>query len=120
MEYYRSKGYAVSDVSMENRGYDVLCRRRDGILRVEVKGLKIMPSPQISHNEYLAAEFYKDRFVLFIVRVTNQGIEKYEIFDPVNNINFTEILRPVYIAKGFEIYKKTLFLAFIILLIGVS
>jgi len=105
MEYYRSKGYAVSDVSMENRGYDVLCKRRDGILRVEVKGLKVMPSPQLSHNEYLSAEFYKDSYVLFVVKITDRGNEKYEIFDPVNNLDFTEIQKPVYIAKGFETYQ---------------
>lgn len=75
MEYYISKGYTVSDVSMENRGYDVLCKRRDGILRVEVKGLKVMPNPQLSNNEYRAAEFYTDSFVLFIVKITDQGIK---------------------------------------------
>ena len=28
------------DVSQGNRGYDILCRKPDGVLRVEVKGLK--------------------------------------------------------------------------------
>ena len=102
MRYYREKGYTVSDVSGDNCGYDVLCRRNDGILRVEVKGLKVMPYPQLSHNEYLAAEFYRDSFVLFVVKITDEGLKRYEIFDPVNNIEFNKILRPVYVAKGFE------------------
>ena len=92
----------VLDVSADNCGYDVLCKRNDGILRVEVKGMKTMLYPQLSRNEYLAAEFYKDSFVLFVVKITNEGYEKYEIYDPINNIDFTEILRPIYIAKGFE------------------
>ncbi len=104
IQYYCEKGYTVSDVSAENCGYDVLCRRNDGILRVEVKGLRTMHYPQLSHNEYLAAEFYGDSFVLFVVKITEEGIKRYEIFDPVNNIEFTEILRPVYVAKGFEKY----------------
>jgi len=102
--YYQNKGYTVSDVSAENCGYDILCKRSDGILRVEVKGLKVMAYPQLSQNEYLAAQFYKDSFVLFVVKITEEGVERYEIFDPVNNIEFEEILRPVYIAKRFETF----------------
>jgi len=104
IRYYRSKGYTVSDVSAENCGYDILCKRSDGILRVEVKGLKAMTYPQLSQNEYHAAQFYKDNFVLFIVKITDRGVKRYEIFDPVNNIEFEEILRPVYIAKRFETF----------------
>lgn len=104
-DYYQSKGYAVSDISMQNRGYDLLCKRSDGILRVEVKGLKTMPRPQLSNNEYLTAEFYKESYILFIVRIKGQGYEMYEVANPVLNINFIEIQRPVYIAKDFEEFK---------------
>jgi hypothetical protein len=35
---YRSKGWSVSDVSSDNRGYDLICRQSSEELHVEVKG----------------------------------------------------------------------------------
>ena len=110
--YYESRRYLVEDVSTQNRGYDIECRRADGILRVEVKGLKAMVSPLMTFNEHRMAEFYRDSFVLFIVKIEGDRYRMYEIPDPVSNLNITEIVKPVYKVTGyddFQIYNEQTF-----------
>ncbi len=92
--YYESKEYTVQDVSAQNRGYDIECRRADAILRVEVKGLKTMMNPLMTWNEYRMAEFYKESFILFIVKIGKDGYSIYEIPNPVLKLDITEIMKP--------------------------
>ena len=51
------------------------------------------------------AEFYRDSFVLFIVKVNKIGLKTYAVPDPLINLNIIEILKPVYKATGFEKYE---------------
>jgi len=103
--YYESRGYAVEDVSTQNRGYDIECRRADGILRVEVKGLKAMVYPLMTWNEHRMAKFYRESFVLFVVKLEGDGYTMYEIPDPVSNLDITEIMKPVYRVTGYDAFK---------------
>jgi len=103
--HYESMGYAVEDVSNQNRGYDIECRRADGILRVEVKGLKTMVHPLMTWNEHRMAKFYRESFVLFVVKIEGDGYSMYEIPDPVSNLEITEITKPVYRVTGYEAFK---------------
>ena len=103
--YYESRGYAVDDVSTQNRGYDIECRRADGILRVEVKGLRTMVYPLMTWNEHRMAKFYRESFVLFVVKHEGDGYSMYEIPDPVSNLDITEIMKPVYRVTGYDSFK---------------
>ena len=103
--YYISRGYLVEDVSAQNRGYDIECRRADGVLRVEVKGLKVMVNPLLTENEHRMAEFYRNSFVLFVVKIKGDGYSMYAIPDPVSNLDITEIARPVYKVTGYNSFK---------------
>ncbi|MBA7493008.1 ATP-dependent RNA helicase DbpA [subsurface metagenome] len=103
--YYESKKYTVQDVSSQNRGYDIECRRADAILRVEVKGLKTMVNPLMTWNEYRMAEFYKESFVLFIVKIEEDGYSLYEISNPVLNLDITEFMKPVYKVTGYDAFE---------------
>ena len=103
--YYESRGYTADDVSTQNRGYDIECRRADGILRVEVKGLKTMVNPLMTYNEHRMAKFYRESFVLFIVKLKGDGYSKYAIPDPVSNLDITEIMKPVYRVAGYDVFK---------------
>lgn len=64
---YERFGYSVRDVSSENRGYDLLCRRRGDEIHAEVKGARAEGHRfVITANELKAWERDK-RFVLALV-----------------------------------------------------
>lgn len=64
---YEQRGYSVRDVSSENRGYDLLCRRKGDEKHVEVKGARAEGQRfVITANEYKAWKQDK-RFVLALV-----------------------------------------------------
>ncbi|MGF3499628.1 MAG: helicase-related protein, partial [Candidatus Methanosuratincola sp.] len=103
LEYYTQKGYDVKDVSRENRGYDLECASPNDILRVEVKGLRGGTSPVLTQNERSAAAFYRDSFVLFVVKEDVSGKRHiFEVTDPIRNLDLKEVPRPFYEAHGFN------------------
>ncbi|MBN1683206.1 DEAD/DEAH box helicase family protein [Candidatus Bathyarchaeota archaeon] len=104
-EYYQTKGYSVEDISQQNRGYDILCSRPDGVLRVEVKGIKGSPHPQLTQNEHRMAEFYRESFILFILKISGTSKNKFAVPDPIHNIEFIEFQKPVYQARNYEAFQ---------------
>lgn len=64
---YERFGYSVRDVSPENRGYDLLCRRRGDEKHVEVKGARAEGQRFVITANELAAWEQDKRFVLALV-----------------------------------------------------
>ena len=106
-EYYESQGYNVDDVHLDfYKGYDIECRRANSILRVEVKGLRGSRYPLMTPNEHSKAILYREGYVLFIVKMSDDGYSLYAIPDPVyNNVDIIEISKPVYQVKGYEDFQ---------------
>jgi len=106
-EYYESLGYTVNDVHTDfYLGYDIECKRANIILRVEVKGLKGSRFPLMTPNEHSKAALYRAGYVLFIVKIWDDGYSLYAVPDPVfNKVDITEISKPVYKVAGFEAFK---------------
>lgn len=106
IEYYESQGYLVDDIHEDlYKGYDIECTRADGILRVEVKGLKGSRYPLMTPNEHSKAMFYREGYVLFIVKIRDNGYSLYAILDPVYNVDMIEISRPIYQVRGYENFQ---------------
>ena len=59
----------------------------------------------MTENEHRMAEFYRDSFVLFIVKIEGDGYSMYAIPDPVYNLDITEIVKPVYKVTGYDSFK---------------
>ena len=92
------------DVSADGRGYDIeSVGENHETFYVEVKGFKREPvKVELTENEYYAASYYKDKYLLYIVphAIENyqrilQGLEPEEpiiISDPINNLkDFIEV-----------------------------
>jgi hypothetical protein len=105
IKYYSLQGYVVEDVSQQNRGYDILCKRIDGILRVEVKGLQYSPHPVMTQNEYRMAEFYQDNFILFILKVNEHNHRMYIVHNPLAHLDITLIDKPAYRVTGYDTFE---------------
>jgi len=103
-EYYKANGFAVEDVSRQNRGYDLECSRTDGILRVEVKGLRAAKYPELTQNEHRMAKFYSKNFILFVVEIYDP-VRRFAIPDPLMNLRVEEIMRPVYRVSSYESFQ---------------
>lgn len=103
-EYYASKDYAIQDISKQNRGYDLECSRVDGILRVEVKGLKVARYPELTQNEHRMAKFYGNNFILFVVELCEE-VRRFAIPNPLMNLKVEEIMKPVYRVSCYESFK---------------
>jgi hypothetical protein len=101
-KYFTERGYRVMDVSAENRGYDLECSREDGIIRVEVKGLRNWACPELTPNEGTVAEFYKESYILFIAREEGDTVRRYSVPDPLRNLDVRVNWRPFYTLNGFE------------------
>jgi superfamily II DNA or RNA helicase len=101
-KYFTERGYRVVDVSAENRGYDLECSREDGIIRVEVKGLRNWACPELTPNEKTVAEFYKESYILFIAREEGDTVRRYSVPDPLRNLDVRVNWRPFYTLNGFE------------------
>jgi hypothetical protein len=73
----RALGYEPRDVSMENLGYDVESRSRDGHLRfIEVKGrAKGAETITVTRNEITTALNTPERFILAVVLVDDEQAE---------------------------------------------
>lgn len=103
-EYYVSHAYNVADISRENRGYDLECSRTDGILRVEVKGLKGAKYPELTQNEHRMAKFYRGSFILFIVEI-GDPTKEFAVPDPTANLKVEEIMKPIYRMSKYDQYQ---------------
>jgi len=51
------------------------------------------------------AKFYKESFVLFVVKLEEDEYSMYEIPDPISNVDITEIVKPVYRVTGYDAFK---------------
>lgn len=60
------------------------------------------PHPQLTENEHRIAEFYRDSFILFILKITSITQKKYAVPDPIYNIEFIEYQKPVYQVRNYE------------------
>ncbi len=103
-QYYVERGYVVEDVSKRNVGYDLFCRGRGEIVRVEVKGIEGATRPVMTHNEYRSAAMYGSGFVLFVVEIDSAGIRPYLIPDPFNNLRLVPQQKVVYSVDGFKAF----------------
>jgi hypothetical protein len=103
-EHYVKESFSVVDISRQNRGYDLECSRTDGILRVEVKGLRGAKYPELTQNEHRMAKFYGKSFVLFVVELSGD-IKEYAVPDPIADLKVEEITKPVYRVSMYQNYK---------------
>lgn len=105
-DYYRKRGYSVQDVSKQNRGYDLECSSpSNGILRVEVKGLRGGTVPELTQNEKAMAAYHKDSYILFVVKDLGWRKKIYEVPNPEENLDFEEVLVPHYRVCGLEKFE---------------
>lgn len=97
-KYYKKRGWLVDDVSAENRGYDLLCKRTNEELHVEVKGIAgKQPQFIITSNERRVWEQDKS-FVLALVTKVLTRRPNLQLFRPEDRKKFD--FRPVsYIAQ---------------------
>jgi superfamily II DNA or RNA helicase len=105
MEYYRKQGYEVQDIARQNRGYDVLCRKRIDVLRVEVKGIHGASHPTLTEKERRTAVQFEDGFVLFILDIGEDYERKFAIPDPITNVVLTPNERTVYSVTGYTTFE---------------
>ena len=62
--------------------------------------------PLMTPNEHSKATLYRAGYVLFIVKIWDEGYSLYAVPDPVfNQVDITEISKPVYQVKGYEEFK---------------
>ncbi len=104
-EYYKERGYEVSDVSRQNAGYDLLCKRRDEVLRVEVKGIEGASSPTLTENERRVAHKFREGFVLFVLETRDGKARRFVVQDPVVNLNLRAHESTTYSVTGFEEFE---------------
>ena len=64
-----------------------------------------MVYPLMTWNEHRMAKFYKESFVLFVVKLEEDEYSMYEIPDPISNVDITEIVKPVYRVTGYDAFK---------------
>jgi superfamily II DNA or RNA helicase len=103
-EHYIRENFAVADISRQNKGYDLECTRADGIMRVEVKGLRGAKYPELTQNEHRMAKFYAKSFILYVVEFSDI-VEEYAIPDPLSNLKVEEIMKPIYRFTGYQSFK---------------
>ncbi|MEM4213850.1 MAG: helicase-related protein [Candidatus Methanomethylicaceae archaeon] len=106
IDYYARKGYSVTDVSQENRGYDLLCSSPSmGRLSVEVKGLRGGDFPVLTQNERIMAAHLGGAYALFVVKEEGGVKRIYEVPDPNRNLELRAVMRPHYEAHGYERFE---------------
>ncbi len=104
-EYYQGRNYEVHDVARQNRGYDILCKKRAEVLRVEVKGILGASHPTLTEKERRTADQLKEGFELFILDISEKRERKYAIPNPVANIRLTPHEKTVYSVTGYSEFK---------------
>lgn len=113
MWWERNKfGRIPVDVSADGRGYDI--ESKDPIENktyyVEVKGSKRHATKVVlTENEYKAAIFYRDKYILYIVQNAIDNLERIRsgiepetpiiIEDPVTKYKFDVEYRPYYVLR---------------------
>ncbi|MGY5876856.1 MAG: C-terminal helicase domain-containing protein, partial [Candidatus Thorarchaeota archaeon] len=105
-EYYQSLNYEVHDVARQNRGYDIFCRKRAEVLRVEVKGILGASHPTLTEKERRTAAQFEEGFELFILDISENRERKYAIPDPVANVKLTPHEKTVYSVTGYSEFRK--------------
>jgi SNF2 family DNA or RNA helicase len=104
-DYYSAQGYTVRDVARQNVGYDILCKKQNEVLRVEVKGIEGASHPTLTENERRTAMEFADGFILFVLELRDDGDRMYAIPDPTVNISMTPHEKTVYAVTGYSSFE---------------
>lgn len=80
-------GWAVSLVSRQQLGYDILAKKKGRTIHVEVKSSLGSCSPSLTSREWERANYYKERYILAVVENYNEINQNtiYWIPDPSSN-----------------------------------
>ena len=96
MDYERSRGWEVEDVSAEARGYDLLSRGPNGQVRyIEVKGRAGVGAVELSANEWLKAEQLGENYWLYIVTEALKSPALHRVQDPAHRLSREEVVPQV-------------------------
>lgn len=78
----------VLDVSKSNLGYDLEVYRGSDIQYIEIKSVDSMGiTISMTNNEYSSANELKDKYILAIVKQSNDSLEVCFIKNPIQNLN---------------------------------
>ncbi|MFW6097604.1 MAG: helicase-related protein [Chloroflexota bacterium] len=93
MAYETQRGWTVTDVHSENRGYDLVSRSPGGDVRyIEVKGRAGVGGVELSENEWLKAEQLGDDYWLYVVTNALESAELYLVQDPGHRLPREEVV----------------------------
>jgi len=90
MEYERMNDREPEDVSVENLGFDIRSRGKDGLRYIEVKARAGEGEVALTPNEWFKAKRFKDKYYLYIVTNAKTDPAINIIKNPAENLNAEE------------------------------
>lgn len=93
IDYESKRGYEVNDIHEQDLGYDIISKKGPEEKFIEIKGITEGDTITLTRNEFVASQYFKEKYYLYIVK------------DPINNPELV-IKRPPFSIKEVQYVEQ--------------